>query len=87
MKFQDLKLEKERERGIQEAKTTTYWVERERERENLWHGGSMGAVLREEYDLRYWFCENEMEKTRSKILMWVRNWDLKIRKNSGVELI
>ena len=51
MKFQDLKLEKERERGIQEAKTTTYGVERERE--NLWHGGSMGAVLREEYDLRY----------------------------------
>ena len=66
MKFQDLKLEKERERNPRSKKRQRI---EQRERENLWHGGSMGAVLREEYDLRYWFCENEMEKTRSKILM------------------
>ena len=71
MKFQDLKLEKEREREREESKKQKRQriEQRERQRENLWHGGSMGAVLREEYDLRYWFCENEMEKTRSKILM------------------
>ena len=69
MKFQDLKLEKEREREESKKEKRQRIEQRERERENLWHGGSMGAVLREEYDLRYWFCENEMEKTRSKILM------------------
>ena len=73
MKFQDLKLEKERERererNPRSKNDNVLSRERERERENLWHGGSMGAVLREEYVLRYWFCENEMEKTRSKILM------------------
>ena len=69
MKFQDLKSEKERERERNPRSKNDNVLRRERERENLWHGGSMGAVLREEYDLRYWFCENEMEKTRSKILM------------------
>ena len=45
MKFQDLKLEKERERERNPRSKNDNVLSRERE--NLWHGGSMGAVLRE----------------------------------------
>ena len=75
MKFQDLKLEKERERerGIQEAKTTTYWVERERERtfgtvgqwEQYWERSTICVIgfakmKWKKHEAKYW-CECETE--------------------------